>query len=213
MSELARIFPTNEILEKVPDLKITQLGRSEIRDIVRLKPQTMHEMGLSTWHAALMTNNFSVDPGALGKFVDEGDPNLLRRVAQKLGTKVIFDINYTYAECPGVELREPAAQILVAHLYPNRLHIGDVKLLNPHEPRISDVTNDDQTHNSLRLFGACMHNCISISRKIGVDKMTLTAANFDLTKTFGAYGFSVEDSEMGKMAVKFGFGIPMELIL
>lgn len=209
--KLSEIFPTEHIVELVPEAEIHSLGRADIKEIVSLKPKTMHEMGLSTWHAAMMSGQFDVDPAMLAEHVDSGDPNLLKRVSHALGQKVVFDLNYSYATIPGQHLEEPAIQSLIGHLYPNRLHIGDVKLLDPRKPRSDSMNEDDQSHQSLRLFGEFMENCRSAAEEIGANKITLTAAYGKLLDPFRAHGFEVEDSEMGRMAVSFGMGIPMEI--
>lgn len=213
MGTIADVFPRKEVLSSVPDCELHQFDTSQIKEIIRLKPRTMHEMGLSTWHAALMSGQFRLDPQALSKHVDSEDPNMLRYVGRALSRKVIFDLSYTYGVIPGQDLPEPAIQATIAHLFPNRLHIGDVKLLNPHKPRPEADVADDQSHESLRLFQPFMENCRNISSEAGIEKITLTAAYAELVEIFQKYGFEVEDSEMGRMAVQFGVGVPMEIKL
>lgn len=213
MTTLSDVLPTAQIVAQVPEVEIQTLGVADIKEIVCLKPKTMHEMGLSTWHAAMMSGQFKVDPAMLGKFVDSGDPNFLKRVQQALGQKVVFDLNYSFATIPEQNLDEPAIQILVGHLYPNRLHIGDMKLLHPLKPRSDTDHESDQSHESLRVLSVLMKNCREAAEGIGADKITLTAAYIGLVEPFQQHGFEIEDSEMGRMAAKFGRGIPMEINL
>lgn len=213
MTKLSEIFPDEQVIKFVPEVEIRALGRADIKEIVNLKPKSMHEMGLSTWHAAMMSGQFDVDPAMLAKHVDSGDPNILKRISQALGQKVVFDLNYTFATIPDQDLDEPAIQSLVGHLFPNRLHIGDVKLLDPRKPRSDSLHEGDQSHQSLRLFGDLMANCRSVAKEIGANKITLTAAYGELIDPFREHGFEVEDSEMGRLAEEFGMGIPMEIII
>ncbi|TKA95421.1 hypothetical protein FAZ78_16940 [Cereibacter changlensis] len=213
MSELARILPAEAAIAAVPEIQILHLGLSDIKEIVRHKPLAMHEMGLATWHAALSTGRFNLNPMMLSAHVDSSDPNLLRHVSRALNQKVLFDLCYSYGIIPGQDLEEPALQVTTAHLFPNRLHIADVKLLDPRKPVENASQKDDQSHESLHLFGELLINARAAARAIKAEKMTLTASHSELLPVFTAHGFEVENSEMGRMAAKFGLGIPMELLL
>lgn len=213
MSDLSQVFPTDRIVDLVPGAEIVSLGKPDIKEIALLKPKTMHEMGMATWHAAMQSGNFNVDPKMLAKYIDDGDPHILKRVSQALGQKVVFDISYCFATLPDVKLEEPAIQTLVAHLYPSRLHIGDVKLLDPRRPRSDTEHAGDQSHESLRLFSVFLNNCKIVAKNLGAEKISLTAAYVELVETFRAHGFEVEDSELARLGLRFGMGIPMEINL
>ncbi|MBY5818475.1 hypothetical protein HFN60_22950 [Rhizobium leguminosarum] len=210
MSILDEIFPAAEISEKLPDAQVSVLGVKDLPEIIRLKGMTMFEMGLTTWHAAMISGQFEVSPNSLGDLVDRGEPNLLKYVSRALNRKVVFDISYRYATVPGAATMEPKMQVLVAHLFPNRLHIADVQLLDPRKPKKNSQLNDDQSHESLRLFGVLIANAERVAKEVQAEQITLTAANRRLVTTFQKYGFKVEDSGMARQAMAFDAGIPME---
>ncbi|NKL75724.1 hypothetical protein [Rhizobium leguminosarum] len=210
MSILDEIFPAAEISEKLPDAQVSVLGVKDLPEIIRLKGMTMFEMGLTTWHAAMISGQFEVSPNSLGDLVDRGEPNLLKYVSRALNRKVVFDISYRYATVPGAATMEPKMQVLVAHLFPNRLHIADVQLLDPRKPKKNSQLNDDQSHESLRLFGVLIANAERVAKEVQAEQITLTAANRRLVTAFQKYGFKVEDSGMARQAMAFDAGIPME---
>lgn len=211
MSELQKIFPRKEILAAVPGVEFQHWGLEDIRAIADMKPEAMHEMGLATWSQAVISGEFDLDPRALAKHVDAEDPHLLRHVSRALDRKVLFDLSYTTGTLPDQSGMEPVLQALIGHLWPRRLHIADVQLLDPRKP-VGDATGD-QSHESLRLLGAFMENCKTVAAEVGASKITLTAAYAELLPVFERNGFSVEDSEPGRVARQYGLGIPMDLHL
>ncbi|MBN9135670.1 hypothetical protein [Phyllobacterium sp. SL163] len=213
MSKLDGVFPIAEILEKIPSAEFTTLGMRNLAQIIRLKGMAMFELGLTAWHAAMISGHFNIAPNSLGDLVDRGEPNLLKYVSRALNRKMVFDISYQYATVPTAPTAEPKIQLLIAHLFPNRLHIADVQLLNPESVRAQFEGHEDQSHNSLRLFGRMLANAEMIAKDIGAEKITLTSANNPLISTFKKHGFAVEDSGMARQAMSVGFGIPMELVI
>ncbi len=210
MGALDEILPAAEISKTLTDAQFSVLGIKDFPEIVRLKGMAMFEMGLTAWHAAMMSGQFSVPSNSLGALVDRRDPNLLKYVSRTLNRKVVFDISYQYAIVPGAIAMEPKIQTLVAHLFPNRLHIADVQLLNPRKPKAGSQLDEDQSHESLRLFGTLIGNAERVAKQVQAKQITLTAANIQLVTTFQRYGFEIEDSRMARQAMAFGVGIPME---
>ncbi|RVN01754.1 hypothetical protein CN120_20290 [Sinorhizobium meliloti] len=97
MRTLDQILPAAEILEKLPDAQFSALCSRNLPEIVRLKAMTMFELGITTWHAAMISGKFNVHPNMLGQLVDRREPNLLKHVSRALNRKVLFDISYRYA--------------------------------------------------------------------------------------------------------------------
>ncbi|SEI15074.1 hypothetical protein SAMN05216228_1028104 [Rhizobium tibeticum] len=213
VSKIDEVFPIDDISEKIPSAQFTALGMKNLPEIIRLKGMTMFELGLTAWHAAMISGQFQVAPNSLGDLVDRREPNLLKYVSRALNRKMVFDISYQFATVPSVPTAEPKIQLLIAHLFPNRLHIADVQLLNPESVRAHSKADDDQSHNSLRLFGGLLAKAERVAKDIGAEKITLTSANSPLVSTFKRYGFAVEDSGMARQAMSVGFGIPMELVV
>lgn len=55
-----------------------------------------------------------------------------------------------------------------------------------------------------------MRNLEDAARAAGCDELTLTSTTGENVGLFKGYGFNVEDSNTGRLAMKYGFGIPME---
>ncbi|AIC29516.1 phage family protein (plasmid) [Rhizobium etli bv. mimosae str. IE4771] len=213
MSKLHTIFPEYGVRAAIPEATFTSLGMKNLSSIATLKPQTMFELGVTTWHAAMMSRQFSVAPNALGDLVDRREPHLLKHVSRALNRKVLFDLSYQFASVPGADTIQPKVQVLVAHTYPNRIHIADVQLLDPRKPKAGAAADDDQSHESLRLLGPTIENAVKAAHDTDADQVTLTAANRGLVAVFGRYGFAVERSQFAEQAMAVGFGIPMQMDL
>jgi len=213
MSKLHAIFPEQGIRAAIPEAAFTSFGMKDLSSIVRLKSLALFELGLTTWHAAMMSRQFRVAPNALGDLVDRKEPNLLKYVSRALNRKVLFDISYRFATDPSTEASPPKLQLLVAHTYPNRLHIADIQLLDPRKPKAGAGADDDQSHESLRLLGVTLENAKTVAREIGADQITLTAANRELVPVFARHGFTVERSLAAQQAVAMDAGVPMQLDL
>lgn len=213
MSKLHTIFPEDGVRTAIPEATFTSFGLKNLPSIATLKPQTMFELGLTTWHAAMMSRQFSVAPNILGDLVDRREPHLLKYVSRVLNQKVLFDLSYRLANVPGTGTIQPKTQILVAHVFPNRIHIGDVQLLDPRKPKGGVDADDDQSHESLRLLGPAIENAMKAAHDVGADQITLTAANRGLVSVFGRHGFAVERSPFAEQAMAMGVGIPMQVDL
>ncbi|MFW2227764.1 hypothetical protein [Rhizobium sp. CRRU65] len=211
MSKLHTIFPEDGVRTAILEATFTSFGLKNLPSIATLKPQTMFELGLTTWHAAMMSGKFSVAPNILGDLVDRREPHLLKHVSRALNRKVLFDLSYRLANVPGTETIQPKTQVLVAHVFPNRIHIGDVQLLDPRKPKGGAEADDDQSHESLRLLGPTIENAVKAARDVGADQITLTAANGELVSVFSRHGFAVEESPFAKQAMAMGLGIPMQI--
>lgn len=74
MSASYKIFPESAVVEAIPDATMTTLGVKEITRIVGLKGLAMFELGLTTWHVAMMSGQFRVAPNSLGELVDRREP-------------------------------------------------------------------------------------------------------------------------------------------
>lgn len=210
---LADVFPSAEIQASVPTAEFRKFALADFEAFASLEPNTARTFGFAVWdHAMSGGAHPDVDPQILAKPINDEDPLLIRHVEGALGRDVLFDFHHVAARRPGEP--EPFAALSLAHLYPDQVHIGDVLLLNPAKPR-NDSTWADQTHESLRLFPLVLDRLKVAVADLGAHRLTLTAANRPLRKTFERYGFRMSDTIAAKGIEAGGFdhSFPMELRL
>lgn len=210
MTALAKIVPRAEIEQAVPGASFEEMTAHDLKDFARRKPETLRELALSSWDYALSGEFNHVDPRLFADEVDENDPKLLTKMERALGVKLLRDLYHFEATARGDAA--PFAEGTFAVVYPTRLHIADIKMLDPSRPR-SGADWSDQTHHSLRLFPALLNNAVRVAREIGTDRITLTAANRSLHDAFARHGFSLADTRSARPAFEFGAGIAMMLVL
>jgi hypothetical protein len=102
-------------------------------------------------------------------------------------------------------------EMLVAWVYRNDLQLGDITFINPERPIPKRARKFlFQTHEGLGLLPVLLENLQRKAKELGCEQLTLWAAARDQARLFGRYGFTVEDSDMGRFAMRVGRGIPME---
>lgn len=210
---LADVFPTAEVRAAVPTAEFREFALVDFDAFAPLEPNTARTFGFAVWdHAMSGGAHCDVDPQMLAKPINGEDPLLIRHVEGALGREVLFDFHHVAAHRPGDP--DPFAALSLAHLYPDQVHIGDVLLLNPAKRR-NDSPWADQTHESLRLFPLVIDRLKVVAAELGARKLTLTAANRPLRKTFESYGFRISDTiaAEGIEAGGFDHSFPMELRL
>lgn len=210
---LAQVFPRDEILAVAPAATITACGLAEFDAFAGDQRETARGFGFACWDHALSSGQHeALDLQMLAGAVNAGDPLLLRRVEEALGQAALFDFHHVTARLG--DDPEPFAALSLAHLYPNHLHIGDVLLLDPTQPR-NDSHWADQRFRSLRLFPLVLDRLVAAAGDLGAEKLTLTAANRPLRATFERYGFTMADTMGAKMVEAAGVhhSFPMELKL
>jgi hypothetical protein len=207
---LPDVFPRAEIAAAVPGAVFRDLDGQGLESFTADNPNTMIAFGFATWDHALSSGRHDdLDPQMLAGPINDEDPWFIRHVEVALGQRALLDFHYAEARTPGAP--EPFASVSLAHLYPNHLHIGDVLLLDPNRPR-QDSRWIDQKYTSLRLFGVLLENLRAAAAALGVEKLTLTAANRQLRVAFERHGFRLADTMGARMieAVGADHGFPME---
>lgn len=210
---LTAALPREQILAVVPDACFPTLNLAELDHLAVMEPETVRGFGFAAWDHALSSGaHDNLDPQGLAAAINAGDALLIRHVERVLGRRALFDLHYAIATRPGDD--EPFAIAALAHLYPNHVHIGDIKLLDPNRPR-AGVRWVDQTHESLRLFPVFLENLRAGARALNAEKLTLTAANRPLQATFERHGFVMADTigAATVVAMDADVGFPMELRL
>jgi len=100
---------------------------------------------------------------------------------------------------------------MVAHVYPSSLHLADILMQNPLQPiPEKEQSHFDQKYKGFGLLGTVMERFEHKGKELGCDVLTLTATRIDQVPLFEKYGFSVRDSDAGKLSLEYGVGLPMD---
>jgi hypothetical protein len=208
---LSEIFPESSIKSKFKnDVRITKRDRSKLGEISKLKKGCMVEIGGGAWDQYVRANP-NCNPQTLSEYFQRQDPKLYLAMERHTGLKVLHDIFYTVAEVEDPLLEEKlAAELLVAVTYPNVLRISDVTFCDPYN-KIPDteLKYKFQHYKGLNLFAELMGNCEKFCNANNLKEISLAAAYVDLVPFFKKYGFEIDDTPAGRMAIQVGEGIPM----
>ena len=189
---------------------------STIKELSQKDPHPVLQIGLCIWHQIVTRSLFQVDPRAMGKYVDDQDPILYKKIEELLDIQAVFDLCYANLRVCDASLKEDneCCQICLAHTYPNDIVLSDVTFKNPYKP----IPEADQrycytSYEGLSLMPVLMRRLKEYSLETGKDRILLTAAAGDLVPLFSKYGFEVDGSLPAQIALDVGFGIPMHLLL
>jgi len=210
---LNTILPIDEIKNQFDtDLIISEHNFSKINDIAKLSPATCRDIGLSAWDKLIQLGIYKGDPMAIAKYVNNGEPRIHMKVANIIGKRIIKDIYYSAGHLEDNTLDDNQVfEFMVAHVYPNSLHLADILLQNPLQPIPEPEQNHfDQKYKGFGLLRTVMKNLEDKGKELGCDILTLTAARRDQVPLFEKYGFSVRDSDAGKLSLEYGAGLPMD---
>jgi hypothetical protein len=210
-SLLLQALPKNELSTRFEAISFAEYGRDKLPTITSLKGTALCAMGLSVWDNIIADGKDAVEPKALAKYVDNEDPSLIRRIRNQLGKDVLFDVYYGHATLALEGKDYTVAETLIAHVYPNHLHIADIEFSNPYKPIPKDKRQHPHMHfEGLGLLGTYLANVERISRELKCTGITLTAATEDLAKLFSRYGFEIADTPAGDIAKQgIEISIPM----
>ena len=172
-------------------------------------------MAMDVWNRIVARNIIPVDPLALSKFARRFDPLIYKQI-EKITRKPIFkEMHYTRAFLQDNALNCPEiVEFLIARVYPNDIHIGDISIKNPYKPLPTNLQKCSiHTHKGFGLLSPLMDNIISYGRSKKCDYLTLVASQYENVELFERYGLSVEDNEFARLAMSHGQTIPMEMKL
>ncbi|HHQ6559108.1 TPA: hypothetical protein ACSTJ0_003730 [Serratia fonticola] len=209
--ELYNIFPKNEVFDYFNgNVIVNTYGIEDINEIIKLKPDSVFQTGGRSWDRYVHMNDYK-NPKLLKQHFINRNPLLYKEVERVVGERCLNDISYVNAVVSDPELPDPmSAELLIASIYPNELHIADIQLLDPYQP-INPQKYDFQPYKGLGILNIVIDNCIKycLENKIGL--LTLVAANKELISVFERHGFNVENSPSGKLGMQLNMSIPMVL--
>ncbi|WP_442782689.1 hypothetical protein [Collimonas fungivorans] len=212
LNQLSDVVP-REKLAKIfgADLTFEEHGMPELAYISKKKPDAVNAIGGNVWSRIVHNKWVDVDPTQLADYFDRVDPKLHRAISKVIGEDVIRDIYYARAFKGVPRKANLVMEILLADVYNSDLQLGDITFCNPDKPIArAERRFPHQTHHGLGLLSTLVDNMNQYALSRQYRQLTLTAASLEIVSVFSRHGFEVEDSKMGRLAMRLGGGIPME---
>lgn len=209
---LKDIVPLPQLRERFgDDLTVEMFDREKLSKIIKDKPLGMHALGGNIWNRIVTREWNDVDPMQLRAYFQRQDPKLHSAISRVIGENAIRDILMVRAWKGVPRKANLVMELMVADVYRNELHLGDVTFCDPERPIApADRTYKLQSHKGLGLLGVLIDNMDAYARARGYEYLTLTAAYADLVPLFQRHGFAVEDTMAGRIGLEAGKSIPME---
>ena len=191
-------------------LEATHVGSDNFVHATKLAKKSMATLGLAVWDRYTQRNP-EVNLQEIALHGDLQSPELYKVVEGLIGEKAILDLHYSRFNVADPELDyNKLAELFVAILYPNVLHIGDVEFSDPYQPiEVSNRKYQYQHYKGLGLFPELMSNCIGYATEHDIAEICLVAASADLIPLFQKHGFTVDDSLVAQAGIQSGMSIPM----
>ncbi|CAE6900304.1 hypothetical protein [Paraburkholderia domus] len=209
---LEDIVPLSQLRERFGDsLTVKSFNREELSKIIKDKPLGMHALGGNIWNRIVTKEWKNVDPMQLRANFQRSDPKLHAAISKVIGENSIRDILMVKAWGGVPRKANLIMELLIADVYQDELHLGDVTFCDPDRPIApADRIYNLQSHKGLGLLGAVIDNMDAYARTRGYKHLTLTAAYADLVPLFQKHGFRVEDNLAARIGLQAGKSIPME---
>jgi hypothetical protein len=194
-----------------PRLTFEEYGKSHLSVLAKKIPVELHGLGATVWNRIVTKRWHQVDPCQFAPYFHTKSPDLHLAISKLLKIEVIRDIYYVKGWRGPKKRSNLVLELLVAWLYRNDLHLGDITFINPDRPiPKANRKHELQTHEGLGLLPVLLENMHLKAKELGCNQQTLTAAMTENVALFRRFGFDVEDSEFTRLALELGFGIPME---
>jgi GNAT superfamily N-acetyltransferase len=212
MTTLDDIVPLSQLRERFgDDVTVKTFCKTDLSKILKDKPLGMHALGGNIWNRIVTRQWKNVDPMQLRGHFQRHDPKLHAAISRVTGEDAIRDILMVKAWRGVPRKANLLMELLVADVYRDELHLGDVTFCDPDRPiPPADRAYEHQTHSGLGLFGVLIGNMETYAHERGYKHLTLTAAHVDLIPLFRKHGFEVEDNDVARSGIKAGISIPME---
>ncbi|MGF6265221.1 GNAT superfamily N-acetyltransferase [Paraburkholderia youngii] len=209
---LEGIVPLSQLRERFGDsLTVEMFGRENLPKIIKDKPLGMHSLGGNIWNRIVTREWNDVDPMQLRTHFQRSDPKLHSAISKVVGENAIRDILMVKAWKGVPRKANLVMELMIADVYRNELHLGDVAFRDPERPIApADRIYTLQSHKGLGLLGSLIDNMDTYARARGYKHLTLTAAYADLVPLFRRHGFEVEEDMAARIGLQAGKSIPME---
>jgi len=212
MHQLSVILPKSQLVDRFgAKLVLEEYGKNDLKLLATKIPQGLHGLGGSVWNRIVTKGWHQVDPQQLAPYFRSRSPALHQVISKLLDVEVIRDIYYAKGWRGAKRRSNLVMEMLVAWLYRNDLHLGDITFINPDKPIPKARRKYQfQTHEGLGLLPDLLANMRGKAKELGCEQLTLTAAAAEQVGLFNRFGFTVEDNDNARLTVKIGYGIPME---
>lgn len=216
---LLDILAHQELKEKFPDADIHTLsGRSQLAQIERELPDKLKALSLHQWDRLVEWGPVQLDTQAISDYAN-GKPGAARFISNQIRQPLIQDIAYQHYTVQRGGNPITVAEILVAHLYPDDLHLADIQYSNPDKPLQPGSEKPHQHYEGFGLLKPTLDRLISVAKSLDCRAVTLTAATKQLAIIFERHGFQISDTHVGRTVASllaaddYAIGIPMEFSL
>lgn len=199
------IFPQAEIKAKLgKPLQVIQKGMESYEPLLAEEP-ALGGLALNVWNRIVEVEKLASDPYAIRAHINpDGQPkkSLLPAIDPVIGTRAVKDISCTYAAVEDASLVDnEVGKLVVAHVFPNDLHLADVLFQNPYRPIPDRRRRYAFTFfEGFKMLGPTLERVEAAARRLGCKHITLTCAAPDLVDLFSKFGFRKETGRLGSQA-------------
>ena len=194
-------------------LILEEYHKADMGQLVRAYPEGVFGIGANVWNRIVSKGWNHVNPRAMSSYFDGSNPRMPLAIGRLIQEEIIEDIYYVKGWDGTRTDDRLVVQLLVAKVYRNDLHLADVAFTDPDRPLAESARRSEhQTHVGLGLLPALMENLEAEAIAQSCSEITLTSTTLENVALFERYGFQVEDSNTGRMAMGAGYGIPMEKV-
>jgi hypothetical protein len=192
-------------------LDIKRIHATGGKKILQSNSGDLFGIASSTWNRIVISRRYSVNPMQMADYFQSRDPNLAFAIEQIIGEPLIKEFGASRAHVEHRKKPFVVAESSIAHLFSDEMHFFDIAMADPRYPLQTKARKADiHKYRGFGLLEEVMNNVFAAARERDCHTVTLTAYSIGLTKIFGRFGFQIEDSEAGRQASAFGFGVPME---
>lgn len=208
---LSEIIPVSRIEATLGHtLSVERIDSDDWRVLAKRDPVNCYGVAGRAWHLAVTAPGSSLEPSLLARYFDQQDPMLAGAIERVTGQPVLREFGFLEAIVDQDGTPFIVATSLVAHLTAGELLWYDVNMANPAAPLSrKQQRSPSHEHRGFGLLGDVVSSLEAAARERGCSEISLLAAHKPLVQIFRRFGFNVEDSPMGKLAMRVGAGIPM----
>ncbi|GAA3946794.1 hypothetical protein GO495_27330 [Chitinophaga oryziterrae] len=214
---LSNILQIQDLRTLFPDVRERSfLQKKDLYIIQQNYNDKLHALGLHQWDRICEWGPAKVEKFAIAEYARTGKPGIIAAIDDLISAPLVIDIIYHHFTVERNGRDMTVAEIMIAHLYPNELHLSDVEFSNPDKPLPPNKQRRYQEFEGLGLLKPTIQGLLQTARDLNCRALTLTAADLGLMKLFTTLGFSISDTFIGrrcKANSNITEGFPMEIRL
>lgn len=208
---LSDVVPTTKIEAVIGRaLELEHLNTGDWITFAKRDPDSMFGIAARAWHLMVTAPSSNLKPDALAPYFANRDPHLADAIEQLTGEPILKEVGFLEATVTHGGHPFVVATSAVSLLTAGELHWYDIGMENPSKPlpeseRVSPV----HEYKGFGLLREVASAVFKAAKERHCKVVSVTVANEPLVKIFERFGFEVEDSDLGRIAMTIGFGIPM----